>query len=104
VGDVVYAYTQDVPIDEAEYERIVELIGPAPLEGSLLHLCVRREDGGLRYIDVWESQAACTRAFDARIHPAVDAAFDGARPGEPTVTHLDVVHASGALLAGADPR
>ena len=101
---MVYAYMQDVPIDRATYERIVELLGPAPLEGSLLHLCVRRDDGGLRYIDVWESKHACARAFDERIHPAVDAAFAGARPGEPTTTHLEVVHASGALLAGAEPR
>jgi hypothetical protein len=104
VVTVVYAYMQDVPLDQAMYERIVELLGPTPLEGSLLHLCVRRDDGGLRYIDVWESKAACERAFDERIHPAVDAAFDGARPGEPTITHLDVVHASGALLAGTEPR
>ena len=101
---MVYAYMQDVPIDEVTYERIVELLGPDPLQGSLLHLCVRRDDGGLRYIDVWESEDACARAFDKRIHPAVEAAFAGARPGEPTTTHLDVVHASGALLAGAEPR
>jgi len=100
----MYAYQQDVPIDEAMYERIVELLGPAPLEGSLLHLCVKREDGGLRHIDIWESKAACERAFDERIHPAVDAAFNGTRPGEPTTTHLNVVHASGALLTGGDLR
>jgi hypothetical protein len=32
---------------------------------------VRRPDGGLRYIDVWESEEDCARAFDERIHPAV---------------------------------
>jgi hypothetical protein len=100
----MYAYTQDVPIDLPTYERIVELLGDEPLEGSLLHLCVRREDGGLRYIDVWESEAACARAFTERIHPAVDAAFGGTRPGEPMTTHLEVVHASGALTATGDPR
>lgn len=100
----MYATMQDVPIDQATYERIVELLGPAPLEGSLLHLCIRRDDGGLRYIDVWDSPEACARAFDERIHPAVEAVFDGVRPGEPTTTRLDVVHASGALLAGTSPR
>lgn len=100
----MYAYTQDVPIDQPTYERIVELLGPEPLRGSLLHLCVRRDDGGLRYLDVWESEDACARAFDERIHPAVDAALGGRRPGEPTVTHLDVVNASGALLQGVDRR
>jgi len=89
---MVYAYTQDVPIDEAGYRRVMQNLGSEPLAGSLLHLCVRREDGGLRYIDVWESEEVCTRAFDERIHTAVDAAFGGARPAtEPEVKVLDVL-------------
>jgi len=96
----MYAYTQDVPIDLATYERIIGKLGPEPLAGCLLHLCVRRPDGGLRYIDVWESKEACAKAFEDRIHPAVDRAFGGARPaGEPTVQHLEVLDASGAILA-----
>jgi hypothetical protein len=96
---MVYAYIQDVPIDEPLYRKIIDELGPEPLAGSLLHLCVRRPDGGLRYIDVWESEAACAKAFDDRVHPAVDAAFGGARPAqEPTVDHLEVLHATGALL------
>lgn len=99
---MVYAYTQDVPIDEALYRRIVDEIGPEPLAGSLLHLCLRRPNGGLRYLDVWESEQDCARAFDERIHPAVDRAFGGQRPGEePVVTRLDVIDARGALLAEA---
>ena len=98
---MVYAYTQDVPIDADLYQRIIDELGPEPLTGSLLHLCARRPDGGLRYLDVWESEEACARAFEERIHPAVDAAFGGARPaGEPVVHRLDVLHASGALLEG----
>ena len=96
---MVYAYEQDVPIGPELYGRIVEELGPEPLAGSLLHLCVRRADGGLRYIEVWESEEACARAFDERIHPAVDRAFGGARPdGEPVVRRLEVGDASGALL------
>ncbi|HEY6748130.1 MAG TPA: hypothetical protein VI357_20740 [Mycobacteriales bacterium] len=99
----MYAFTQDVPIDETLYQRIIDQLGPEPLAGSLLHLCVRRPDGGLRYIDVWESEEACARAFDERIHPAVDAAFGGKRPAtEPTVDRLEVLHATGALL-GPEP-
>lgn len=96
---MVYAYIQDVPIGEDLYRRIVDKIGPEPFPGGLLHLCVRQPDGRLRYIDVWESEEACTLAFEERIHPAVDAAFGGQRPSsEPTVHRLDVLHASGALL------
>ncbi len=96
---MVYAFTQDVPIDEGLYRRIITEIGPEPMAGSLLHLCVRRPDGGLRYIDVWESQEACALAFDDRIHPAVQAVLGGSRPGsEPEVHHLEVLHATGTLL------
>jgi len=95
---MIYAYTQDVPIGPDPYARILDELGPEPLEGSLLHLCVRTPDG-LRYIDVWESEELCTKAFDERIHPAVDRAFGGARPpGEPVVNRLDVVHIAGSLL------
>jgi hypothetical protein len=97
---MVYAYTQDVPIDTDMYARITDALGTAPMEGLLLHLCVRNPDGGLRYIDVWESEAQCARVFDERIHPAVDAAFGGHRPPvEPTVNRLDVVDITGALAA-----
>jgi hypothetical protein len=106
---MVYAFTQDVPIGEDLYRRILDEIGPEPIAGSLLHLCVRKPDGTLRYIDVWESEEACAAAFEDRIHPAVDAAFGGARPDqEPTTDRLDVLHAAGALLeeewSGAQPR
>ncbi|HEV7208638.1 MAG TPA: hypothetical protein VGN54_07865 [Mycobacteriales bacterium] len=96
---MVYAYIQDVPIGEDLYRRIIDKLGPEPLPGQLLHLCVRQAEGRLRYIDVWESEQACSRAFAERIHPAVDAAFGGERPaGEPQVHRLDVLHADGAML------
>lgn len=96
---MVHAYIQDVPIGEDLYRLIIDKIGPEPLPGQLLHLCVREPDGRLRYIDVWESEEACTRAFEERIHPAVNAAFGGQRPSsEPVVHRLDILHWSGALL------
>lgn len=96
---MVHAFTQDVPIDDATYWRIIDAIGPEPLPGLLVHLCVRRPDGGLRYIDVWESVESCGRAFDERIHPAVDTAFGGRRPDtEPRTDRLEVVHASGSAV------
>jgi hypothetical protein len=98
---MVYAFVQDVPLDEAGYRRVMATIGSVPLKGQLLHLCVRRDDGGLRYIDLWDSEENCTRAFDDRIHDAVDAAFGGARPGtEPAVRPLDIIDATGSLSAG----
>ena len=91
---MAYAYQQDVPIGEDVYRRIMEKLGPEPLAGLLTHVVIRRDDGNLRYIDVWESVEACGRAFEERIHPAVFAVFQeiGFRPaGEPTKSNLDVV-------------
>jgi hypothetical protein len=97
---MVYAFTQDVPIDTDMYTRITAAIGDEPMDGLLVHLCVRRPEGGLRYIDVWESEEQCTRAFDERVHPAVDAAFGGHRPPvEPTTNRLDVVEVAGAVMS-----
>lgn len=96
---MVYAFMQDVPIDFDTYENVMANLGPEPLAGCLLQLCVRRPDGGLRYFDVWESQEMCGKAFDDRIHPAVDAALGGARPfGEPHSEALEVLHATGSAL------
>ena len=96
---MVYAYTQDVPIGPELYQCCLDEIGPEPLAGSLVHVCVRLAEGGLRYIDIWESEEACARAFDERIHPAVDRAFGGARPpGEPEVHRLDVIDLRGAAV------
>ena len=99
---MVYAYTQDVPVDEQTYRKIMDRLGPESLNGSLMHLVVRRSDGGLRYIDVWESEELCARAFEERIHPAVYGVFKeiGFRPdGEPAVNGLDVIDATGSLLS-----
>ena len=99
---MVHAYTQDVPIDTDMYARIIDGIGPEPMDGLLVHLCVTNPDGGLRYIDVWESEEQCARAFAERVHPAVDAAFGGSRPAvEPTVTPLDVVDVGGSMIVAA---
>jgi hypothetical protein len=99
---MVYAFVQDVPIDATVYGRITDALGPEPMDGLLMHLCVVNPEGGLRYIDVWESEDQCARAFDARVHPAVDAAFGGARPPvEPTVTPLEVVEVRGPAVDGA---
>jgi hypothetical protein len=99
---MVYAFTQDVPIDAAFYGRITDALGDAPMDGLLMHLAVRNPEGGLRYIDVWETEEQCDRAFEERVHPAVDAAFGGARPPvEPRRNVLEVVDVRGPMVAGA---
>src|SRR3954449_1661985 len=98
---MVYAFSQDVPIDAEFHGRITDALGPEPMDGLLLHLCVRNPDGGLRYIDVWETEEQCARAFDERVHPAFNAAFDGRRPPvEPPTVPLDVVEIRGPVVSG----
>ena len=95
---MMYAFEQDVPINQQQYARIVRNLGPEPLAGLLVHLCVTGSDGGLRYIDVWESEQQCAAAFASRIHPAVGAALGTELPpDEPQLRPLKVLHASGAF-------
>ena len=99
---MVYAFIQDVPIGEDIYRTIIDALGPDPMKGSLLHLAVRRPEGGLRYIDVWESEEDSTRAFQERIHPAVDAALGGNRPASRARSAPPGRAARYWLVAGAD--
>lgn len=101
MSEAIYAFTQDVPIPFEVYQQIAAQLEQRPLEGCLLHLCVRRPDGGLRYIDAWESEAACARAFDEHIHPVVRgllAAGGAPMPPEPTVERLEVLHVMGSAV------
>lgn len=96
----MYAFMQDVPIDEDVYRRISAKVGGQPLEGQIVHLVMRRPEGGLRYVDVWESREAWARAVDEFIHPAVHSTLKeiGIRPqGEPAATEFDVVELVGQL-------
>jgi hypothetical protein len=91
-----YAFMRDVPIDEAQYAEVRTTIGDAVPEGMIAHL-VLRQDGGLRYIDVWDSQADWERFRDERVNPAVRkmmAAHGITPPAAPLPQHdIDVVHA-----------
>ena len=54
---MTYAFTQDVPIDAAAYDKIVAELGLNPAPGFVVHLAIARPEGGLRYIDVWDTEA-----------------------------------------------
>lgn len=96
----MFAFTQDVPIDRAFYERITEALGPEPAPGLIVHLAIERPEGGLRYVDVWESQDDCDRFSEERLHPVVHSLlteiFGDELPPEPERTPLSVVHVWGS--------
>ncbi len=88
---MAYAITMDIPIDLATYQQIIAGLGPEPPEGLLVHLCVERAEGGLRYIDVWESRDAWERFQEERLHPVVHRILTaklGSQPPEPTTVPL----------------
>ena len=100
-----YAFQQDVPINMDVYRTIMERLGDSPPEGLIVHLVVQREQG-LRYIDVWESQAAHQRFVDERLHPVIGSVLRNAgfaeMPPEPETVVLDVTDVwgtSGPLMS-----
>jgi hypothetical protein len=91
-----YAFIQDVPIDRAFYGRIVEGLGSEPPKGMIVHLATERPEGGLRYIDVWESEDDWDRFADERLHPVVHTLlgeiFGDELPPEPERVPVSVIH------------
>jgi hypothetical protein len=93
---MAYAFTQDVPIDAAFYKRITDGLGEDPPEGLIIHIAIERPEGGLRYIDVWESEDDCDRFAEGRLHPVVHPLlgeiFGDQLPPEPERLPLPVIH------------
>jgi hypothetical protein len=103
---MLYAFTQDVPIDAEFYERITAGLGPEPPAGLVVHLAIELPEGGLRYIDVWESKEQCDVFTEERLHPVVHTmlreVFGDELPDEPERTALPVVHAWTSLTTATN--
>src|SRR5262245_11509708 len=65
-----HAFVEDVPANEEMYEK-VRALRPDTVPGLIVHVAIKR-DGGLRYFDVWESEADWVRFRNDHIEPAVD--------------------------------
>lgn len=93
---MTFAFTQDVPIDGAFYNRIAEALGDELPRGLISHLAIERPEGGLRYIDIWESEDDCTRFTEERLHPVLhellSEIFGDDLPPEPERTPIAIVH------------
>ncbi|HEY1617147.1 MAG TPA: hypothetical protein VGG25_05985 [Streptosporangiaceae bacterium] len=94
---MTYAFTQDVPIDAAFYQRITDGLGDAPQKGLIAHIAAELPGGGLRYFDVWESEQDFDRFADERLHPVVHPLlaeiFGSDLPSEPERQPVRVIHA-----------
>ncbi len=71
-----YAFIQDVPANPEIYRLILERLGDTPPPGLISHVVVVRE-GGLRYIDVWQTEEAWDTFRDEQVEPAVEAVLAG---------------------------
>lgn len=93
---MTYAFTQEVPIGAGVYQQIVDRLGDKPPRGLIVHLAVERPEGGLRYIDVWQSEEDCDRFAEERLHPVVhpilSSKFGDEFPPEPECVPLPVIH------------
>jgi hypothetical protein len=65
-----YAFVQDVPANEEIYEKIRALL-PTDAPGLIAHVAIKRAEG-LRYVDVWDSEADWERFRIEHAEPAVD--------------------------------
>ena len=65
-----YAFTQDVPANEEIYGKVRALLPDDP-PGLQAHI-VMKQDGGLRYLDVWDDEASWVAFRDTHVEPAVD--------------------------------
>jgi hypothetical protein len=65
-----YAFIQEVPADANMYGEIRAKLGVEAPSGLVAHIVVK-QDGGLRYIDVWDTQADWERFRVERVEPAV---------------------------------
>ncbi len=92
-----YAFTQDVLIDAAFYRRITEGLGDQVPKGLIVHIAIERPEGGLRYVDVWETEEDWNTFADERLHPVVHPLlgeiFGDQLPPEPERIPMTVIHA-----------
>jgi hypothetical protein len=65
-----YAFVQDVPANEQIYQEIRARLGDEAPHGLISHVAMKRP-GGLRYVDVWETQADWERFRDEKVEPVV---------------------------------
>lgn len=92
----MYGFTQDLPITPEVWFRLKTAIGTEPVDGQVMH-AVTRHNGGIRYIDIWESREQCDRFLEERVHPVLRTVFAASGqqlPAEPDREEFEVVDVS----------
>lgn len=90
---MTYAFVQDVAADETIYAQIKELL-PEKAPGLIAHIAMKH-NGGLRYVDVWETEAQWESFRVDHVEPAVDKVLAGYgiphNHDDVTIEHVEVV-------------
>ncbi|MEY2571404.1 MAG: hypothetical protein QOE63_1754 [Acidimicrobiaceae bacterium] len=87
-----YAFIQDVPADEAIYAQIRAKLPTDPPAGMIAHVVIKRDGGGLRYVDVWEREADWVQFRDEHVEPAVTEVLAGyGIPHDHELVHTDEI-------------
>lgn len=73
---MAYGFIQDVPANAEIYGLIKGKLGDTPPAGLIAHIVTTRE-GGLRYLDVWETEQAWIEFRDERVEPVVTEVLAG---------------------------
>jgi hypothetical protein len=73
---MTYAFIQDVPANAEIYSMIKAKLGTTAPPGLISHVVIAH-GAGLRYIDVWETEAAWTEFRDEHVEPAVGEVLAG---------------------------
>ena len=71
-----YAFTLDVPANAEIYGKIRGKLGSDAPAGLVAHV-VQQLDGGLRYIDVWETKAQWEQWRETTLEPTVSEVLAG---------------------------
>lgn len=93
---VVARYPRSTRSSRAAPKMRCLVSGSEPPKGLVVHLAVERPEGGLRYVDVWESEEDWNRFAEERLHPVVHpllgSVFGAELPPEPERVPLPVIH------------
>ncbi len=65
------AFSQEMPITKEMYKKTSEAVGKDAPPGLIVHLAFET-DRGMRFIDVWESEAQLDQFREQRLRPIVD--------------------------------
>jgi hypothetical protein len=99
----MYGFVQDVPANGEIYGQIKARLGEQPPKGLVAHVVLTRE-GGLRYVDVWETQADWERFRDEEVEPAVGAVLGAmGLPHDHSLVHTEEVTIVDAWLGERGP-